>query len=474
MRIFRTSYKSKDGQTRQARKWYVEVRDHHQVVRRFAALTDRTQSQLLGRQIERLINFKVAGEQPDRQLSNWLEHIPERLRRRLVCIGLLDPMWTTAGKLLKDRVEDYKKSLLARGRTKKYVTETVSTLECIFDHCKFVSWSDISANRLERYLDDLRDRGNGISARTFNSKLKAVKGFAGWMVMNRRASESPVAHLVCLNTELDKRHERRALEVDELRRFLETTRAGPKRFGMTGYERALLYRLAAETGLRASELRSLTVSSFDLDSCIVCVEAAYSKRKRRDTLPLRPDTAAELKSYFANKIPNMRAFNMPNKERVVEMLRADLADADIPYVDDAGRYADFHSLRHTTGSLLAASGVRPKVAQSIMRHSDINLTMSRYTHVFRGQESEALAKLPDLSLPSKQAQKALATGTDGKKNLARNLASEDGKTQLLWISMDGRLGNVYTSKSHKIRQDSRKRAIVSRKNRFQGSLWGIV
>jgi hypothetical protein len=139
MRIFRTSYKSKNGQTKQARKWYIEVRDYHQVVRRFAAFTDRTQSQLLGRQIERLINFKVAGEQPDRQLSNWLEHIPERLRRRLVCIGLLDPMWTTAGKLLKDHVEDYKKSLLARGRTKKYVTETVSTLECIFDHCKFVS-----------------------------------------------------------------------------------------------------------------------------------------------------------------------------------------------------------------------------------------------------------------------------------------------------------------------------------------------
>ena len=45
-----------------------------------------------------------------------------------------------------------------------------------------------------------------------------------------------------------------------------------------------------------------------------------------------------------------------------------------------------------------------------MRHSDINLTMSRYTHIFRGQESEAIANLPDLSLPSKQSQKA--TGTD--------------------------------------------------------------
>jgi hypothetical protein len=78
----------------------------------------------------------------------------------------------------------------------------------------------------------------------------------------------------------------------------------------------------------------------------------------------------------------------------------------------AGRYADFHSLRHTTGSLLAASGVHPKVAQSIMRHSDINLTMSRYSHILRGQESEVIAGLPDLSLPSRQSQQAKATGTD--------------------------------------------------------------
>lgn len=47
-----------------------------------------------------------------------------------------------------------------------------------------------------------------------------------------------------------------------------------------------------------------------------------------------------------------------------------------------------------------------------MRHSDINLTMSRYTHTLRGQESEAVAALPDLSLPSKKKEKAAATGTD--------------------------------------------------------------
>jgi len=132
-------------------------------------------------------------------------------------------------------------------------------------------------------------------------------------------------------------------------------------------------------------------------------------------------------------MPSVKAFNMPGQNRVVHMFRADLADAGIDYVDDAGRYADFHSLRHTTGSLLAASGVHPKVAQSIMRHSDINLTMSRYTHVFRGQESEAVAKLPGLSLPSKDKQQAVATGTENGNYLARYLASPGGQK---WTSPD--------------------------------------
>jgi len=94
------------------------------------------------------------------------------------------------------------------------------------------------------------------------------------------------------------------------------------------------------------------------------------------------------------------------------MLKKDLANAGIAYVDDAGLFADFHAPRHTTGSLLTASGVHPKVAQSIMRHGDVNLTMSLYTHTLRGQESDAVKSLPDLSMPSKESMRA--TGTDGR------------------------------------------------------------
>ena len=86
------------------------------------------------------------------------------------------------------------------------------------------------------------------------------------------------------------------------------------------------------------------------------------------------------------------------------MIQADLADAGIVYVSESRLFADFHALRQSTGSMLAASGVHPRVAQSIMRHGTIELTMSRYSHIYAGQESLAIESLPDLSKPSTQSQ----------------------------------------------------------------------
>jgi len=128
---------------------------------------------------------------------------------------------------------------------------------------------------------------------------------------------------------------------------------------------------------------------------------------------LRANTAMELKTFFAGKMPNVKAFGGTYKrltDKTAEMLQHDLVEAKIDYVDDSKRYFDFHSLRGECASLLAASGVHPKTAQSIMRHSDINLTMNAYTHTLRGQEAKAIESLPDLSLSDRETRKA--TGTD--------------------------------------------------------------
>jgi hypothetical protein len=65
-------------------------------------------------------------------------------------------------------------------------------------------------------------------------------------------------------------------------------------------------------------------------------------------------------------------------------------------VDPQGRYADFHALRKTFITKLLKSGVSPKMAQSLARHSDINLTMKVYTDVVLEDQAIAVELLPEL------------------------------------------------------------------------------
>ena len=52
-------------------------------------------------------------------------------------------------------------------------------------------------------------------------------------------------------------------------------------------------------------------------------------------------------------------------------------------------------------------------------------------YLFRGQESETVEKLPDFSLPSLEAQKAIKTGTDEKSVFDSSLASSLHKQGVL-------------------------------------------
>ena len=52
--------------------------------------------------------------------------------------------------------------------------------------------------------------------------------------------------------------------------------------------------------------------------------------------------------------------------------------------------------RHTCGSLLAFLKVHPKVAQVILRHSQISMTMDIYTHVVGDGERDAVTMLAEL------------------------------------------------------------------------------
>jgi len=83
--------------------------------------------------------------------------------------------------------------------------------------------------------------------------------------------------------------------------------------------------VAVETGLRAGELRSLTRASFDLAGTppTVAVEAAYSKRRRRDVLPLRSDMAATLKASLRGRLPKAKAFDLPGQTALLKAFKED-------------------------------------------------------------------------------------------------------------------------------------------------------
>ncbi|HJT76922.1 MAG TPA: tyrosine-type recombinase/integrase, partial [Gemmataceae bacterium] len=171
--------------------------------------------------------------------------------------------------------------------------------------------------------------------------------------------------------------------------------------GLTGTDRLVLYTLAANTGFRAGELASLTPASFDLQAKppTVTVEAAYSKHRREDVQPLRPDVAEVMRQYLAGRPRNRPVWPGHWHEDAALVIQHDLRTAGIPYRDEAGRYFDFHALRGQFISQLAAAGVHPKVAQTLARHSTITLTLSHYTHLDVFDVAGALDKLPRLVRP---------------------------------------------------------------------------
>ncbi len=424
MRLFRPTYRDKTtGKVRTVGKWWVELRDHREIVRRFPAFADKGRSHVFALQIKKLIELRMGNQQPDADLSRWLERVPPKLMERFVQIGLLDSTRAAGGRALTQLLGDFLQHLRAKERTPKYVGENESMLTRILAGCGFRVFSDITPGKVERFLKALRD--DGLSVRRSNGYLTALKGFCRWMVDTGQATESSVQSLKKLNEQADVRRQRRAATPDELRKLLAAAIEGSERFGMSGPERALLYRFCAETGLRANEVRTLTAGAFDLDALTVTVRAAYSKHRETDTVPLRPELAEALREHLGGKLPTAKVFGGRYKrltDKTADMLKADLEAAGIAYEDEQGRVLDFHATRHTfiTGLRHAPS----RVAQKLARHKSSAMT-DRYTHVRLNDERAALELLPDLTTPDTQSQRA--TGTDGRHvttpfDLAENLA----------------------------------------------------
>ncbi|MFM9962946.1 MAG: tyrosine-type recombinase/integrase, partial [Planctomycetaceae bacterium] len=219
------------------------------------------------------------------------------------------------------------------------------------------------------------------------------------------------------------------LKFDELPAVVELARERLKdnptflaRQERLGIERALAYKVAVTTGLRRGELASLTVGQLDLDTDFphVRLKAADEKNRKGNSIPLRRDMADELREWVsglrndgagsANVLAFRRdavAVELPASTRLLNIPKAfckildrDLKAAGIPKSDDRGRTIDVHALRHTFGTMLSMAGVAPRVAQAVMRHSSIDLTMNVYSDPRLLDVQGAVESLPQISTTS--------------------------------------------------------------------------
>ena len=198
------------------------------------------------------------------------------------------------------------------------------------------------------------------------------------------------------NAREDVRHARRSLSEDELARLVQAAEVGPVVFHMDGPTRAMAYRVAAGTGFRVDELRSLTPQSFRLDGTHprIVLRPKDEKSRRGVEQPISTALARELRHWLVGKAPGQSVF--PLHHETAKMIRRDLEAAGIPYETEAG-FADFHSLRGTYISALVRSGASIKTVQTLARHSNPALTLARYARVDLHDVIGAVESLPDLS-----------------------------------------------------------------------------
>jgi integrase len=199
-----------------------------------------------------------------------------------------------------------------------------------------------------------------------------------------------------LNAETDVRHKRRALTPEEFGRLVEAARSsGVEVQGYDGEMRARIYQISYLTGLRRSELARLIPTSFRLDDPqpTLTVEAACSKHRRKDTLPMHPDLVVFVRAWIADLADDEPLFPKLARRKTYTMVQKDLERAGIPYETHKG-LADFHAAgRHPHITWLVRNGATLVEAKELARHADVRQTM-KYTHIGLEDQAQALAGLP--------------------------------------------------------------------------------
>lgn len=270
-------------------------------------------------------------------------------------------------------LEDYRSR--RRARSAERHTYALTALKKTFGGKRL---SKITPHAIDRYRR--KRKAEGRSEVTINRELAFLKNMFTVAIGWGKASENPVKKVEIYREDNSRT---RYLTEEEEERLLAQCKPHIYRVVLS----------AIHTGLRKSELLSLSWNNVNFDHRLVTVEAAYAKNSEARSVPMSSrltETLLPIKMTDPNAPVFLNGEGKPYR---------DISTAFNSAVKRA-RIQDFtfHDLRHTFASRLVMRGVDLTTVKELMGHKDINMTL-RYAHLSPGHKYSAIAVL-DQSAPN--------------------------------------------------------------------------
>ena len=252
--------------------------------------------------------------------------------------------------------------------------------------------ADLDAPLIAAFLDHL-EHGRGNSPRTRNNRLAAIRSLFAWAALRHPEHAATIQRVLAITPKRFQRNLVTYLTSDETD---ELAAACDKRT-WTGRRDHALIVLAAQAGLRISELAALTVGDIVLGAG-AHVHTIGKGRKERRT-PLLPATVAVLRAWLAERrgapgdplfpTGTRRPLSRDAIERRITLHAAEAAES-CPSL--RSKHVTAHTLRHSCAMNLLQAGNDIAVIALWLGHEQVSTT-SIYLHADMSQKERAIARV---------------------------------------------------------------------------------
>jgi len=261
--------------------------------------------------------------------------------------------------------------------------------------------------RAEKALRELQEQGK--AGKTLANRIEALRALCLWAEQRGYLAADPLKGLGPFDTTPQTR--RRALSAEEITRLLSTCAPSLR----------LLYETAFLSGLRAGELRALTLAHLDTERSGLGLEAEWTKNRKPGFQPLPKALVERLRAFAEAGEPDKlykQAFTLahhhqPSKApkgrllyvpwHTAEAVYEDLERAGIPQWTPQGK-VDFHAIRTSFVNLAFEEGeASGKEVQHLARHSTPQLTFNVYGRVREDRLHQSVEKMAEAIFPPERA-----------------------------------------------------------------------